>query len=107
MRHLTYHADREYVSVYAQPSSVEQAPICPRREGQKPTTHGFGCHRPGKPGVKLSGIRGESRPGAANPRQERPGEIPDEVPACHETGECLHFQPKPLFGRGRLMAWAP
>lgn len=35
------------------------------------------------------------------------GFAPVTSPACHETGECLHFQPKPLFGRGRLMAWAP
>jgi Sigma-70 region 2 len=28
-------------------------------------------------------------------------------PACELAGTCLHFPPKPLFGRGTLLAWAP
>ena len=33
--------------------------------------------------------------------------VPISSPACDRAGRCLHFQPKPLFGRGTLLAWAP
>jgi len=33
--------------------------------------------------------------------------VPVPAPACRRAGRCLHFRPKPLFGRGTLLAWAP
>jgi len=35
------------------------------------------------------------------------GFVPVAAAACGRAGRCLHFQPKPLFGRGTLLAWAP
>ena len=35
------------------------------------------------------------------------GFVPVSGTACSRAGRCLRFQPKPLFGRGTLLAWAP
>jgi len=35
------------------------------------------------------------------------GFVPVSAAACGQAGRCLHFQPKPLYGRGTLLAWAP
>jgi hypothetical protein len=33
--------------------------------------------------------------------------VPVPAPACQRAGRCLHFKPRPLFGRGTLLAWEP
>jgi len=33
--------------------------------------------------------------------------VPASPPACHRAGRCLRFQPKPLYNKGSVQAWAP